>query len=479
MQMRQNRQDHRHRTEARHARRLAARWLPFLLLAALAIVAVLAPAGQARSGSESAEAKAQAVSQKATEREERAAARKAQRETEKAAAKPSAPRSGSSQPVSISDGANSIQISCTAVVWEFRQFPAGKSNSVSEKITFIKKGSEPVSSRSTFTFEGASGTNTTTIDAPVGTYTIDAESRWAKSPESVGKNGFDLHTKVECPARAAMTLAKLQKLPGGTYTSSPISAEVGKTVDYQIVVDNTGNVPLALGSFTDPHCDEGTLSGGPAGGILAGGASTEYLCSHLLTAADLTVGKYENTVQLTGTPTEYLTTPITEVTNTVEAVVVAEGSIPTGGGGGGTAPTTGGATGTGTGGNTPTTTTPKSGTTEGKAGVLGFSAASVPALKGPQGCMRASFKASIKSAGVASVTFYLDAHKLKKLTSHNSRKGLLSIAINPSKLSVGAHHLVAKITMAVTKASPKAVKATRTLTLLRCRSNVVTPKFTG
>ena len=77
------------------------------------------------------------------------------------------------------------------------------------------------------------------------------------------------------------------------------------------------------------------------------------------------------------------------------------------------------------------------------------------------------------------MTFYLDGHKLGRLTSHSAHKGLLAININPSKLTVGAHHLVAKITMVKAPAASKAVTASRRMTVLRCHSAAVTPKFTG
>ena len=92
--------------------------------------------------------------------------------------------------------------------------------------------------------------------------------------------------------------------------------------------------------------------------------------------------------------------------------------------------------------------------------------------------MRGEFHVSIKSAHVASVTFYLDGRKLKTLTAKNAHKGLLTIAIDPSKLKVGAHKLVAKITMTHT-ASTKAKQGTRSMMVLRCRAAVLTPKFTG
>jgi hypothetical protein len=115
----------------------------------------------------------------------------------------------------------------------------------------------------------------------------------------------------------------------------------------------------------------------------------------------------------------------------------------------------------------------------GKSGVLGFASATVPALRGPQGCVRSKFTASMRSAGVASVTFYLDGHKLRTLTYKNAHKGLLTLVIDGSKLKVGAHKLMAKVTMKATSPTAKAAKASRALMIIRCKSAVLTPRFTG
>jgi hypothetical protein len=93
--------------------------------------------------------------------------------------------------------------------------------------------------------------------------------------------------------------------------------------------------------------------------------------------------------------------------------------------------------------------------------------------------VRSSFRASVKSKGVASVAFYLDGRRLKTLTAKSARKGLISITIDPRKLSVGAHKLMAKITMAKASSASKAVRGTRTAVVLRCHAAVLTPKFTG
>jgi hypothetical protein len=269
-----------------------------------------------------------------------------------------------------------------------------------------------------------------------------------------------------------LSVEKLQEIVGGTgtYTTSPVTGQVGQIVQYEIVVHNTGNVSLQLSSFSDPQCDPGTVSGGPGGAALPVGGSTTYTCTHLLDAADQSAGSYSNTVTVTGDPPAGEGAPVTQGSNTV-VVEVPGSSTP--------------------GANTPGTNTPGTSTTGGgssgvlsskfsepsKSGVLAFSS-SVPKLTGPQGCVRHDFHVSIKSKGVASVTFSLDKRKLRTLTAKNARKGLLTLEIDPAKLKVGPHKLVAKITMAATSTT-KVTVASRSVTVLRCRAAVLTPKFTG
>jgi uncharacterized repeat protein (TIGR01451 family) len=290
--------------------------------------------------------------------------------------------------------------------------------------------------------------------------------------------------EVPVPAAPAFSVEKLQKIAGGTgsYTTSTLSGQTGQTVDYEIVVRNTGNVALTLASFSDERCEAATVSGGPVGGILAAGASTNYTCSHVLDEADQAAGSYSNTVTLTGTPPQGDGGPIAQGSNTVVVEVSPAGSNNNGGGGGEEhhEPTPGGNSTTS---NSSSSTNASSGVlsstvNQSQSGVLAFASASVPTLTGPEGCVRKSFHVSIRSAGVQSVTFYLDGHRLKTLTAKNARKGLLTIEIDPAKLKVGAHKLVARITMAHS-ASTKATVASRKVTILRCHSAVVTPKFTG
>ncbi len=107
----------------------------------------------------------------------------------------------------------------------------------------------------------------------------------------------------------------------GSFTTAQLTGQVGKTVNYQIVVTNTGNTPLTFGSLTDARCDAGTISGGPGASPIAAGGSATFSCTHLLTAADQTAGSYSNNATITGTPPTNEGTPTTTMSNTVIVVV--------------------------------------------------------------------------------------------------------------------------------------------------------------
>jgi hypothetical protein len=464
----------------RGALRIGSISLPILL--ALILLAVVAPAGRAQSAAESSpEAQSAIVSQRAAVEAERAAARAAARE-ERAAARlarreaKAAERTPSEKLLkarSLERTNGVLVIGCTSVTWTFREFPKLPGNTVVEKLKV-----DHVSTTKTFTFDGATGTDVTPIDAPPGKYIIDGRAQWRKASANGANGGFDIHAKVTCPPRPDMSVEKLQRIEGsdGAYTSARQTGEVGRTIGYEIVVSNPGNVAMTIGGLTDPRCDAGTISGGPAGGVLVPATTSAYVCKHLLTAADLAVGSYSNTVMLTGTPPAGDGPPKTKTSNTVVTEVKPPTAPPTeeekeqek-------TPTTTGYGSTPAGGTPGTTATAD----HGKGGVLAFTSGTAPSLKGPRGCVRASFHASVRSAGVASVVFYLDGRKLRKLTAHSAHGGLLSITVNASKLRPGAHRLQAKITMMKATVAAKAVQTSRAITIVRCRAHAATPRFTA
>ena len=82
-----------------------------------------------------------------------------------------------------------------------------------------------------------------------------------------------------------LTIQKLQKISAGAYTTSELNAKEGETVDYKIIVKNTGDTELILSGFTDVKCTD--LAGGAS--KLAVSASTTWTCEHKLAAP----GKYQ------------------------------------------------------------------------------------------------------------------------------------------------------------------------------------------
>ncbi len=74
---------------------------------------------------------------------------------------------------------------------------------------------------------------------------------------------------------------------GGPFVTTPISAAVGDTIDYQITATDTGNTSLTFTDITDANC--GTIFGGPGAPAVSPGAGTSWTCKHTVTAADAAV----------------------------------------------------------------------------------------------------------------------------------------------------------------------------------------------
>ena len=118
---------------------------------------------------------------------------------------------------------------------------------------------------------------------------------------------------------------------GVPFSDGPINTHVGETIDYQMVVTNTGDVPLHV-DLTDAHCD-GTpvppANVNPATDTLAPGQSWTFTCSHVVVAGD--APSYTNTVSVTGTDSNQHTVgPVDDsvVANVLEPVVKVVKSGP-------------------------------------------------------------------------------------------------------------------------------------------------------
>lgn len=239
------------------------------------------------------------------------------------------------------------------------------------------------------------------------------------------------HVVTLVPAAPApgLTVIKEQRDASSAsgFTTDPITAKVGDTVLYQMIVSNIGDVPLTL-SFSDPHCDAETLSG-PIGDLLPNGqlaahGTAIYNCSHVIAAGD--VPQFTNVVTVTGTP------PSGPPVGPLSASVVA--NVPRAG--------------------------------QGPACTVG-----PVALRGAVGCTRRAFTAIVQGSGIRSVTFFLDGRKVRTVLApnHNGHFGLLVV---PKRLRVGGHVLTARITLTC-----HGQHRTVTLHFRHCRPP--SPKFTG
>jgi hypothetical protein len=240
-------------------------------------------------------------------------------------------------------------------------------------------------------------------------------------------------------------LEKRQRIAGSGegFTTGQIVGSLGQTVEYEIVVTNDGKTALTLSNFSDPHCDTGTIAGGPGETPLAPGMSTTYTCKHVLTAT----GGYTNVASVAGTPPGG--GPLTNSSNPVEAIVASP-------------PAPSGAV---------TPAAPRK-APEGK--VLAVCETAPPALHGVAGPKPGSFNVRVASAGIKRITFYLDGRKLKSMSQSQARRGSFTLTIDPSKLRYGTHTLGFKTAMV--SAICRAVA--RSGVFVRPRPSVK-PKFTG
>jgi hypothetical protein len=371
---------------------------------------------------------------------------------------------------------DAVTFGCTSVTFDFTHFPNMKGNTVSEFV--LVDGQRVLAAK--FSFDGAEGSNVLNLIVLPGHHPMDAYAKWDTNGVRGGRD-HKLGHGITCAPTPSFAIQMLQRLKGGGGAFDPkaLTDEVGQTIEYAIVLPNTGNVPLIFTSFGDPGCDPGTITGGPGATPVPPGGSTTYFCTHLLIPADQLAGQHQNVVSVTADSGETGTTVSTHTSNTVVVTVPKPPPPPTSEPPPAPSPVP-----------SPSPVQPRAAAAStitepppaqaqplAHAGRLGlFSGA--PLLMGQEGCARSSFIASIVAAGVARVTFSLDRHRLSTLTTKDTRGGRLSTKVEASRLTVGAHRLKAKITMSASAPAP-ALTLTRALTFLRCDPPVVTPKFTG
>ena len=109
----------------------------------------------------------------------------------------------------------------------------------------------------------------------------------------VANEGADTVSEILI-SKPSFTIEKEQKIEGEAgYRKSKLTAYVGETVDYKLVVKNTGNVSLTFGLLTDGNC-EGISPRAKV--LIAAGGEETYTCSHKLTST----GAYSNEATIEG-----------------------------------------------------------------------------------------------------------------------------------------------------------------------------------
>jgi hypothetical protein len=187
---------------------------------------------------------------------------------------------------------------CSGATLDFAGFPATGTNTVTEVITVDRS----VRTARTFSFEGTTASDTVPLSLTVGHHQLDALVRW-KAAYGIGGHDHFLPHGITCDPKPSFTVQKLQADERASpFTTAKLWGTRRQLVRYEIVVANTGNVSLQLGSFADARCDPATVAGGPGSSPLSPGQSTIFTCTHLLTPADQAYGSYENVASVTGTP---------------------------------------------------------------------------------------------------------------------------------------------------------------------------------
>jgi uncharacterized repeat protein (TIGR01451 family) len=257
---------------------------------------------------------------------------------------------------------------------------------------------------------GGPGTN----PVPVGgsttftcSHTLTSTGTWPNVATIEGNEGTGKKPSneviVKVPPEPNLTIEKLQMLSGEiAFTKNELTGSLGQVVFYEIIVTNTGNVPVKLSAFTDTACTG--ISGGAS--ELAVGESTTFTCMHTITSA----GPYKNVATIQGTPPAGQGPPFSRESN----VVVVKAAEP-------------------------------------KKEVEPAKCPLDPGefvLRGASGPKRHKFVVQVKAAGVSHVTFYLDKRKIKSVHASGSKPPkFFSVTIDPRKLRFGPHKIAASVVL--------------------------------
>jgi hypothetical protein len=288
-------------------------------------------------------------------------------------------------------------------------------------------------------------TCTTTITGAMGDALKNTVEACAMDGDEEVCDEDDHTTKIPKPAIA------LDKTGAAT-------AAAGSTFTYSFTATNTGNVTLTNVQLTDPKCQSALTRVQPnlADPTFDKGDQWHYTCTVVAPAGPAQV---DNVAKVCGDYDDAAVEKKTVCDEDPHTFTVPPPGTPPG-----TPP-----------GDTPPVVTPNvvppAATPDG--GVLPESIVSGRArLRGPSGCVKQAFRARVRGRSIASVTFFVDGRKVKKVR----RGGTFSLKVNPARYGLGRHKIVAVVRF--TAASE--TKARRLpLTFRRCAQGAVAPRFTG
>ena len=248
-------------------------------------------------------------------------------------------------------------------------------------------------------------------------------------PAGVIKKATSNRVVANVPAEPAFEIEKLQAIKGSGsgFTKAELPGAVGQTVEYEIVVRNTGNVPLALSALADANCTGISPSGATE---LPVGSSETFTCERVLASA----GTYTNEATIEGAGR-------IGTSNRVTVQAAQQGSA------------------------TPVQLV------QAKCTI----SESLIVLHGASGSKHRPFTVHIAALGIKQITFYLDGHRLKTLTAAQANEGQFGVRIDPAKVRYGAHRVSVTTVMSQSACAPIA----RSAVFVHPRPAKIKPKFTG
>jgi len=214
--------------------------------------------------------------------------------------------------------------------------------------------------------------------------------------------------------------------------TGPATATVGTALNYTLTVTNPGDTPFAAQDVvvTDPKCQAppaGPNKGSDASpGTLDPGDTWTYTCT--AQTAGQPAGTFVNTANVSGK--DFLGKTVTD-TDDFPTVLQAIQVLPQ-----------------------------PPGTAR---------------LRGPSGCVRGSFTATVRGTRITRVTFFVDGKRFKRLTAP-AAGNRFTVRINPRDRGFGVHRVTARVEFET--ASGTRARTLR-LSFQRCKRQVVPPRFTG